>query len=100
MNQFFVSVAKSKTNPAPHIPKKTIPAKPGEKSNKRMQSDRSTVVRGFGIVGLCCVGFLALLDEPMVLGNPSFCFGLGLKSAEVVRSFVRPRDFHAPIAGL
>jgi hypothetical protein len=46
------------------------------------------------------IRLLTLLGHPVVLLNPFLGFFFVLKFAEVVGSFVWPRDFHAPIACL
>jgi len=43
------------------------------------------IIVGFGIVG---AGLLRLRDEPAMLFDPFFSFGLGLKLAEVVWRWV------------
>ena len=64
------------------------PQRPCDANAAQVQNDRSTVVRGFGIigvVGLCYIGLLALLGKPMMFDDPLFGFCLGLKLTEEVR---------------
>ena len=57
---------------------------------RRATAALAEIIIGFGIVGFGIVGarLLRLRDEPAMLFDPFFSFGLGLKLAEVVWRWV------------